>query len=94
MTELQFLLDLLFSHKLPKTVQDKLRDRVKFVEGNMHQPLAPPVTRPMAMGGNHIPISPIAQAVVPRLIDPAAHGTRTPDREVVTGHGTRGPRKF
>lgn len=96
-TELQFLLDLLLNHKLPKGTKKLLTDRIGEVENQIiPQPTvlraAPTVSSRMPPPEPIIP----PQAFVPNAMPlPKAEVDKETGRAMVpTGNGTRGPRKF
>lgn len=105
-SELQFLIDLLLNHKLPKDTKKLIADRVGEVEEGLR-------AKPVRMDDPRHPLGPailaaqITQAPsTQRLLDaqvmvaaparlPAAEIDKETGRAMVaTGGGTKGPRKF
>ena len=97
MTELQFLLELLLKHKLPKGTKQLVADRIGEVEATM---LKPTITQ-----AYQAPVSvraPVQTSVVQHPGMDAAGIMQAPPAitrgivggEVATGNGTKGPRKF
>ena len=102
-TELQFLLDLLLNHKLPKGTKKLITDRIGEVENQIipqprnmlgHQPVSPQIVSsrmpPPEFQAPTINMAPVPGAVMP----PADIDKQTGRPVVATGNGTRGPRKF
>lgn len=81
MTELQFLLDLLLNHKLPKGTKALIADRVGEISKSMPQATAKANPGVVAQLQTSAPLAP-----------PPAN--RIMGGEVSTGEGTRGPRKW
>ena len=95
MTELSFLIDLLLNGRLQKTVQEKVRQRIEYVEQNMSLPQA---IKQHQRSNSSVPIeaavtAQATQAVLERQATIQAAVNQKPI-EVSTGSGSRGPRKF
>lgn len=101
-TELQFLLELLFEHKLQAATKRLIKERVRFVE----QQLIPPPRQIVPRGTTQAPstLANLAAHSEPAAADPIAAPippkappialSRVVGGEIGTGKGTRGPRKF
>jgi len=96
-TELQFLLDLLLNHKLPKGTKKLITDRIGEVENNI---IPQPALRAPVVSSRMPPPDPLHTQFAPQVIPsamplPKAEIDKETGRAMVpTGNGTRGPRKF
>ncbi len=97
-TELQFLLDILLNHKLPKGTKKLITDRIGEVENQLIPPpriVGVPAQQLSARMPPPDPIIPVQTFVPPGVNTPPADIDKQTGRAVVaTGNGTRGPRKF
>lgn len=88
-TELQFLIDLLLNHKLPKATKDLVAKRIGEVETGLIPPPRHIALHPSVRAmGNQVE----AQAM--QAAPPPPVSARIVGGEVSTGNGTKGPRKF
>lgn len=95
MTELQFLIDLLLNHKLPRGTKKLVADRISVVENGL---IPPPriLTNhmPPRIQTALLPDAPPSPMVAAPPLPKADIDKETGRAVVATGNGTRGPRKF
>lgn len=85
MSELSFLLELLLNHKLPKTTQLVIKDRIATVEETKQ---APALSRKGLSGPIELTMEQVAAKPLPLAESRIVGG------EVSTGNNSKGPRKF
>ncbi len=103
MTELQFLIDLFLNQRLSPTTRKIVGDRIGFVEESLRAVKPVAIVRPQTLQAPStqalmekaeaaaLPASAFVTAPVIKGIPPAQ---RIVGGEVITGNGTKGPRKF
>lgn len=102
MTELSFLLELLLEHELKKETQTLIRNRIKEIETlAVNKPIVVPAGAVIAPPQVQQAPSTLAnlareaaEAPAIQIPPPPPASRRIVGGEVVTGQGTRGPRKF
>ena len=97
MTEIQWIINLMTNYKLPANAKKACIDRIGEVEARINTMPVRPIAMPQpvmsqAQAKYEAENLPPPQAITPNpQVQAAMMGKPV---EVVTGHGTRGPRKF